>query len=208
MVLKAGAPPFDGPREKPLKARSSDIYCGKSHMECYNFYQQYEDHFATIKAKGPDRIPFTASFLRDRINFRWQQYKGKPETKSTVPITWEEFKTFLSQSLGDSQTFVDSYLAKIKKDFQCQQEDILDWAAHLKYLQAILREFDSIAALNKDTMIWYFREGLRLSIRAQLDVRDRDLDSWDEVVDKTVDAEAKASLQAPSGTQKMDLQCP
>ena len=57
-------------------------------------------------------------------------------------------------------------------------------------------------------MIRYFREGLRPSIRAQLDVRDRELDSWDEVVDKTVDAEAKASLQAPSGTREMDSQCP
>ena len=82
----------------------------------------------------------------------------------------------------------------------------MDWAAHLEYLQAVLQEFDSIAAPKKDTMIRYFCEGLRPSIRAQLDVRDRDLDSWDEVVDKTVDAEAKASLQAPSGTREMDSQ--
>ena len=78
----------------------------------------------------------------------------------------------------------------------------------MEHLQAVLREFDSVAAPNEDTMIRYFREGLRPSIRAQLDVRDRDLDSWDEVVDKTVDAEAKASLQAPSGTREMDSRCP
>ena len=36
-VLKAWAPPCDGSREKQLKARSLDVYCGKSHMECYNF---------------------------------------------------------------------------------------------------------------------------------------------------------------------------
>ena len=84
----------------------------------------------------------------------------------------------------------------------------MDWATHLEQLQAVLREFDSVAAPNKDTMIRYFREGLRPSIRAQLDVRDRELDSWDEVVDKTVDAEAKASLQAPSGTREMDSRCP
>ena len=57
-------------------------------------------------------------------------------------------------------------------------------------------------------MIRYFREGLRPSIQAQLDVRDQELDSWNEVVDKTVDAEAKASLQAPSGTREMDSRCP
>ena len=84
----------------------------------------------------------------------------------------------------------------------------MDWAAHLEHLQAVLQEFDSVMASNEDTMIRYFREGLRPSIRAQLDVRDRELDSWDEIVDKTVDAEAKASLQAPSGTQEMDSQCP
>ena len=80
----------------------------------------------------------------------------------------------------------------------------MDWAAHLEHLQAVLRKFDFVAAPNKDTMIWYFQEGLRSSIRAQLDIRDRDLDSWDEVVDKTVDAKAKASLQAPSGTREID----
>ena len=73
MVFKARALPFDGPREKPLKARSPDVYCVKSHMECYNFCQQCEDHFATAGAKSPNRIPFTAFFLHDRINFCWQQ---------------------------------------------------------------------------------------------------------------------------------------
>ena len=37
-----------------------------------------------------------------------------------------------------------------------------------------------------------------------MDVRDRDLDFWDEVVDKTIDAKAKASLQASSETKEID----
>ena len=57
-------------------------------------------------------------------------------------------------------------------------------------------------------MIRYFQKSLQPSIRAQLDAKDRDLDSWDEVVDKTVDAKTKASLQAPSGTREMDSRCP
>ena len=65
-----------------------------------------------------------------------------------------------------------------------------------------------MAAPNKDTIIRYFREGLWPSIRAQLDVKNRELDSWDEVVDKTVDAKAKVSLQAPSETREMDSWCP
>ena len=206
-VLEARAPPSDAPCEKPLKARSSDVYCSKFHMECYNFYQQYENHFATAEAKGPNHISFAVFFLRDRINFRWQQFKRKYEAESTVSITWEMFKTFLCQSLGDSQAFIDSYWAKIKKDSQYQQEDVLDWATHLEHLQAVLQEFDSIAAPNKDTIIRYFQEGLRPSIQAQLDVKDRDLDSWDEVVDKTINAKAKASLQDQSGTSKIDFWC-
>ena len=108
-ILKARALPSDGPREKPLKARSPDIYYGKSHMECYNFCQQYKDHFAIAEAKDPNCIPFTISFLRNRINFHWQQYKRKYETESTVFMTWEEFKTFLCQSLREFRAFVDSY---------------------------------------------------------------------------------------------------
>ena len=53
----------DGPRERPLKARFPELYCGKTHMECYNFIQQCEDHFATAGAKRPNRVPFAATFL-------------------------------------------------------------------------------------------------------------------------------------------------
>lgn len=53
----APAPIPEGPRERPLKARFPDIYRG---------------HFATAGAKGPNRIPLAASFLRDRDNFRWR----------------------------------------------------------------------------------------------------------------------------------------
>ena len=28
---------LDGPYERPLKARFPKLYCGKTHMECYNF---------------------------------------------------------------------------------------------------------------------------------------------------------------------------
>ena len=78
-ILEARAPVFDPapasvvsevPQEK-LKARFPDVYCGKSHMDCSNFCQQYEDFFATPRAIGPTQIPFAASFLRDQINFRW-----------------------------------------------------------------------------------------------------------------------------------------
>ena len=95
-------------------------------MDCYNFCQQCEDYFAIAKAMGPTRIPFAASFFWDRINFRWQQYKWRHDTETSVPVTWDKFKAFLHQSLGDSQAFVDAYWGKIKRDCQHQLEEVLD----------------------------------------------------------------------------------
>ena len=159
-VLKARAPPSNGCHKKPLKARSFDVYHGKFYIECYNFCQQCEDHFIIIGPKGPNRIFFTSAFLHDRINFRWQQYKRKHEAKSTVLITLEEFKNFFCWSLRNSQAFVNSYWVKIKIDSYYQQENVLDWATHLEHLQAVLREFDAVAALNEDIIIRYFWESL------------------------------------------------
>ncbi len=177
-------------------------------MECYNFYQQCKDHFVICGATGPNRILFADFFLRDQINFRWQQHKRKLEAENSVPISWDEFKAFLRKALGDSQAFVDSYWTKIKKDSQDKQEEVLDWATHLEHLQAMLKEFDPTCAPNETTLIRYFRAGLRPSIWAQLDQRRRDLDSWEEVVEKTDDAEAKTNLQPPFYVRDVDVMCP
>ena len=101
---------------------------------------------------------------------------------------------FLRQSLGDSQAFVDAYWGKIKKDFQHQLEEVLDWAAYLEHLLAVLQEFDPATTSNKEIMIRYFWEGLRPSIQAQLYARGRDLDTWEETIKKAVNVEVKAML--------------
>ena len=46
-----------------FKAKNPDVYRNRSHIKCYNFYQQCEDYFATYKASGPNQIPFAAFFL-------------------------------------------------------------------------------------------------------------------------------------------------
>ena len=51
--------------ERLIKARFLDIYWGKTHLEYYNFFQQYKDHFATSGTTGPNRVPFAAIFLKD-----------------------------------------------------------------------------------------------------------------------------------------------
>ena len=58
------------PRERPLKAKTPETYWSKSHMECYHFCQQYEDHFEISGTTGMNYTPFVASFLRSSISLR------------------------------------------------------------------------------------------------------------------------------------------
>ena len=57
------APPALEPQKRHLKTRFPDLYYGNSHMDCYRFRQQYEDHFETARAKKPNKIPFAILFL-------------------------------------------------------------------------------------------------------------------------------------------------
>ena len=74
------------PWEK-LKARSLDVYRGKSYMDYYNFCQQCENYFTTARVTGLTRIPFASSFLLNRISFRWQLYKRRYDAKTLVSVT-------------------------------------------------------------------------------------------------------------------------
>ena len=71
---------------------------------------------------------------------------------------------------------MDTYRRKIKKNSQYQLEEIFHWAAHLEHLQVVIWEFDFATTPNKETMIRYFRESLRPSIRAYLDTWGWELD--------------------------------
>ena len=102
---------------------------------------------------------------------------------------------------------MDATWSRIKRDSQYQQEEVQDWASHLEHLQSILLKFDAEGALESD-LIRFFREGLKPSIKAQMEQRGRELDSWEELVEKAIDAEAKASLQPQSILRKMDQRCP
>lgn len=67
-------PALGEPKEQPLKAQFPDLYFGKSHLDCYRFCQQCEDHFDTARANR-DNHTFAAPFLCDNISTRWTQYK-------------------------------------------------------------------------------------------------------------------------------------
>ena len=57
-------------------------------------------------------------------------------------------------------------------------------------------------------MIWYFREDLRPSIRAELDAQSRELDSWEVTVEKSVNDEVKTILQSSSSTRNLNSKYP
>ena len=122
-------------------------------------------------------------------------------------MTWVKSKDFLRKNLGDSRAFVDSIWKKIKRDSQYQDKSVQDWAPHLEYLQSILIEFDFECAPEESTIIWYFREGLRPSVRVEMEQCGLELDSFEELVEKAVDAEAKAALWPCSYAREIDQHC-
>ena len=114
----AAAPHYEGPRERSLKARFLDIYRDKTQLECYNFFQQYESHFATAGATSPNRVLFAATFLKNTALFCWQQHQRKIENQTNALISLKRFKAFLCQSLNKFEAFVNTIWSTIRKDFQ------------------------------------------------------------------------------------------
>ncbi len=72
----------------------------------------------------------------------------------------------------------------------------------------MLKEFNPTGAPNKTTQIRYFQEGLYLSIQAQLGHQGRDLDVWEEVVEKAGDVETKTNLQPLFYVRDINARCP
>ena len=175
-------------------------------MDCYHFYQQCKDYFETSGATGINRTPFAASFLHGTISLRWAQHKRRHQ--SATLITWLEFKTFLRKDLGNSQAFINNIWSKFRRDSQYQLEEARDWASHLQHLQSILAEFDTVGAPDESTMIRYFREGLKPSIKVEIEQQDRASTSFEEMVQRAVNAEAKAGLRSSIMVRDADSRCP
>ena len=68
-------------------------------------------------------------------------------------------------------------------------------------------EFDFQWALEEGTMIWYFQEGFRLSVRVEIEQCGQELNSFEELVKKTVDGKAKAVCQPRSYVCKTNQHC-
>ena len=83
--------------------------------------------------------------------------------------------------------------------------EVYDWASYLEHLQSILMEFDLAAAPTESTMVKYFEEGLKLSIKAKMDRDAIHLDDYEELVAKAVRAKAKAGLRSSFYVRETDI---
>lgn len=195
-------------RERPLKAVFPHLYSGRSHLECYNFCRQCQDHFDITGVTGFHRTHLAASFLCGRISKRWHQHKRRSLVDR--PISWVDFKAFLRGDLGDSRAFVDSIWSRIKRESQYQGEEVPDWASHLVHFQAIIKEFDPDRAPEKSDLIRFFWKGLKPSVKAHMEPHARGLDSWEELVEQAIGAEVNAALQPSPILREIDMdhRCP
>ena len=123
-------------------------------------------------------------------------------------MTWTKFKDFLRKNLGGNRAFANSICSKFRQDSQYQAKFVLDWTAHLKHLQSILLEYDPVGASTKLTMLRYFHKGLKPSVLVELEYRNLELESFDQIIKKAVDANIKSALRAHSSIKEMDQNCP
>lgn len=65
-------------------------------------------------------------------------------------------------------------------------------------------EFDVYEASKEAAMIYYFWEGIKLSIRLEIKQRDQKLDSFDKMVEKAVNVKANAALRPHSYIRETD----
>ena len=56
--------------ERLLKAKISKVYYSKSHIDCYHFCQQCQDHFETAGATRINRTSFTVFFFCGNLSVR------------------------------------------------------------------------------------------------------------------------------------------
>lgn len=191
---RASAPPHEM-RRSALKAKLPDLYYGKSHQECYEFCRQCEEHFETVgySTSWPECVSFAAGFLRDDTGSNWNEYKESFEPGHG--FLWNEFKSALRKALGDANAFIDATWGSFLRDSQRQGESVRKYSAHLQHLRSILREYDPVGTPTEGLMIRRLREGLLVSIKAQLYNTGDRTESWSEFLNNVMSAKAAAKLQ-------------
>lgn len=75
--------------------------------------------------------------------------------------------------------------------------------AYLEYLQSILIEFDD-SSPDESYLIRFFCDGLRPSIKVQIEKKGQKLCNWEDFVQKAIKTKAKASFLLLSMVYEMD----
>ena len=57
-------------QEQFSKARTPETYSGKTHIDCYNFCQQFENHFEILGAIGMNRTLFATLYLHNSFSLK------------------------------------------------------------------------------------------------------------------------------------------
>lgn len=83
----------------------------------------------------------------------------------------------------------------------------MNWLAHRKHLQSVLKKFDATVASSDNLFIQSFRNSLQSSICIYLDEKNHNLYDEQEIIKWTINAEAKTSCQAPFLVHKTDTRC-
>lgn len=77
----------------------------------------------------------------------------------------------------------------------------------MKYLQSVLKKFDGVATPMDNLLIRYFWDGLRLSIRIQLDEKNRNQNDEQMVVKQAMDVVTEAAWQSLLLMRESDVRC-
>ena len=147
--------------------------------------------------------PFATIFFRGSMSLTWAEYKRRH--KHSTLITWSKFKAFLRKDLGSSQAFIDSIWSKFRRDSLYQLEEARDWALHFQHFQSILLEVDLIQIINELTMICYFREDFKPSIKVKMEQQDRESMDFEEMMQRAINVEVKVGLRSSTMIQESDI---
>ena len=81
-------------RKRTLKAKVSEVYYGKLHMDCYHFCQQCKDYLRLLGLLGSIRLLLQLPFFMGTFVF-WAKFKRRNRGEELTLITWIDFKAFL-----------------------------------------------------------------------------------------------------------------
>lgn len=131
-------------------------------IKYYNFYKKCKDYFATTQTIGQNRVVFITTFLKNKALYYLCQYQRKIENITKVLSNKKNLKSSFVIVLKNHKLFQTLSENKIRKASQYQLEEIIDQTTYFEHLQSILKKINFITIPNKEILIQYFCNKLRL----------------------------------------------